>query len=141
MRYSVESYAFPPGADPEAAKVDARKALKAGFVQTADAAAAKNGLLLEVMAAQTLRACETRNLLARRPEIDFLLRLAGTTQISRAIQQVGSKRGRGFILVVASPDKVSYKAKTPAKRLTAHALSPAESERVEIAALLNALRA
>ncbi len=141
MRYVVASYLFPAGADSEAAKEKARRALNAGFAQASDTSAARNALLLEMLAAQTLRACETKNLLARKPEVDFLLRLAGTTQIARAIGEVGSKKGKGFILVIASPERFSYEAGPSAKRLAAHALSPTESDRVEVAALLNALRA
>jgi tRNA threonylcarbamoyladenosine modification (KEOPS) complex Cgi121 subunit len=50
---------------------------------------------------QTLRAAKTGALLAMRPEVDLLLRLAGTTQIEVAIRKAGY-RARGNRLLVAT---------------------------------------
>lgn len=141
MRYPVESFRFSSKFDPEAIKVETRKSIKDGFVQTAKASAARNSLFLEMIAGQTLRATETGNLLAKKPEIDFLLRLAGTTQISRAIKEVGSNDGKGFILVIAGRAEGEMHDVRGGEKLPAETLSKAEFDRVETAALLNAIRA
>ena len=64
-----------------------------------------NAKAVEMIAAQTIRARETGALIAEKPEVDLLLRLAGTAQISEAIEKAGYKaRGRRF-LVGAGPDE------------------------------------
>jgi hypothetical protein len=54
---------------------------------------------------QTFRAAKTGALLAEKPEVDLLLRLAGTNQISVAIQRAGYRSGGTMILVAAGPPK------------------------------------
>ncbi len=124
-----------------------RKAVGAKFpgsiVQTVRADAATNGFFVEMIAAQTLRANGTENLLAKKPEVDLLLRLAGTTQISRAIEQMGAKKGKPFLLVIAGPDRgldsLSVK-ELDGSELEKRELSSDELDRIERAALLNAQR-
>jgi tRNA threonylcarbamoyladenosine modification (KEOPS) complex Cgi121 subunit len=80
------------------------------------------------------------SLLAKKPEMDFLLRLAGTTQISKAIRQQGSTKGEPFLLVVAGPREIKSSRSFEAMELPRRKLSKKELERIEGAALLNALR-
>lgn len=55
----------------------------------------------------TMAAKDTGNMLGRRPEIDLLLRLAQTTQISAAISRAGV--GAGSVVLVAAGDASSLK--------------------------------
>jgi tRNA threonylcarbamoyladenosine modification (KEOPS) complex Cgi121 subunit len=52
---------------------------------------------------QTLRAAKTGALLAAKPEVDLLLRLAGTTQIAVAIKEAGYRAKGEKLLVAAGP--------------------------------------
>jgi tRNA threonylcarbamoyladenosine modification (KEOPS) complex Cgi121 subunit len=58
---------------------------------------------VEMLAAQTLRARDTGALLAGKPEVDLLLRLAGTNQITVAIEKTGYKSKGTKMLVAAGP--------------------------------------
>jgi len=137
----ARSYAFAGKSDPEALRLRLAKKYPDSLVQTLRADAAKNGFFLEMIAAQTLRARDTANLLAKKPEIDFLLRVAGTTQIAKAIQKVGSKK-KGFLLVIADSRKTGFGlGRLGGKELPRKSLSATELRRVEEAALLNAARA
>jgi len=59
------------------------------------------GQTIRMIAQQTLRAMKTGALLAAKPEVDLLLRLAGTTQIALAIEEAGYK-ARGTMVLVAA---------------------------------------
>ena len=126
----------------------ARKFVEAKFpgliVQAVRADAATNGFFVEMIVAQTLRANGTQNLLAKKPEVDLLLRLAGTTQISRAIEQMGAKKGKPFLLVIAGSGGglVSLSVRElGGSELEKRELSSDELDRIEQAALLNAQKA
>ena len=54
---------------------------------------------------QTLRAARTGALLAAKPEVDLLLRLAGTTQIAVAIKEAGYRAKGEKLLVAAGPSE------------------------------------
>lgn len=54
---------------------------------------------------QTLRAARTGALLAAKPEVDLLLRLAGTTQIAVAIKEAGYRAKGKKLLVAAGPSE------------------------------------
>jgi hypothetical protein len=60
-----------------------------------------NARAVGMIGAQTLRALETGALIATKPEVDLLLRLAGTAQISEAIEKSGY-RARGTRFLVAA---------------------------------------
>jgi tRNA threonylcarbamoyladenosine modification (KEOPS) complex Cgi121 subunit len=140
-RSSVRIYAFEGGADPVAARVAFEKANAGALIQTFDMAAASNGFFVQMIAAQTLRAALSGGLLAKKPEMDFLLRLAGTSQISEAISRVGTKRGEPFGLVVAAASPgITDKPPLRCRALPRLALTEAELGRVEKAALLGARR-
>ena len=100
-----------------------------------------NGFFVELLAAQTLQAESSGGLLAKKPEIDFLLRLAGTTQISRAIKETGAKPGDKFVLVVAGRNNVRAAPGIDWKELPRVELTDSELEKIEEAALLNAEKA
>ncbi|HYB06625.1 MAG TPA: KEOPS complex subunit Cgi121 [Nitrososphaerales archaeon] len=110
------------------------------MVQAARAGTVKNEFLVEMLAAQTLQAEASGSLLAKKPEIDFLLRLAGTTQISRAIREHGAREGSPFILVVAGHSEQKGLAELEGMELPRRTLAASELGRVERAALLNAQR-
>ena len=143
METKVISVIVEEEADPDSVKKTVQAKIRGSIVQTVRADAATNGFFVEMIAAQTLSANGTQNMLAKKPEIDLLLRLAGTTQISRAIEQIGAKKGKPFLLIIAGPE--SALAGLSAKELGGlelrkRKLSPDELEGIEQAALLNALK-
>ena len=82
----------------------------------------------------------SKSLLAKKAEVDFLLRLAGTTQISKAIKEKGAKAGEPFLLVVASRSALGRFRKSDGEELPRAPLTTEELERIEAAALLDATR-
>jgi len=73
------------------------------MIQVFGAGSAPNAAAVEMVAAQTLTAVKSGATLAERPELDLLLRLAGTRQIGEAFKRVGYKSdGRRLFLVAAS---------------------------------------
>ena len=144
MEAKVVSVIIRREADPDSVRKIVKAKFPGSIVQAVRADAATNGFFVEMIAAQTLRANGTQNLLAKKPEVDLLLRLAGTTQISRAIEQLGAKKGKPFLLVIAGPDAglASLRAEgLGGLELEKRELSSDELDRIEQAALLNALKA
>lgn len=94
-----------------------------------------------MIAAQTLQAESSGSLLAKKREIDFVLRMDGTTQISRAIKNQGVQAGAPFIVVIASRSPAKGVRHFKGTELPKKELTVAELNRVEKAALLNAKRA
>lgn len=111
------------------------------LVQAAKAGSVDNEFLVEMLVAQTLQAEASGSLLARKPEIDLLLRLAGTTQISRALREQGAKEGASFLLIAASRAEVKGPLELAKSELPRHPLTEPELDRVERGALLSAQRA
>ncbi len=112
-----------------------------GFlVQVTKAGRSQNEVFLEMLAAQTLYAETTGSLLAKKPEIDFLLRMAGTTQISAAIKEAGARRGESFVVLAAGQSEVGSIPELAGRELPRRDLSRKELVRIERAALLNARR-
>ena len=129
------------GADPGSVRKIVEARLPGSIVQVVRADAATNGFFVEMIAAQTLRANGTQSLLAKKPEVDLLLRLAGTNQISRAIEQMGAKKGKPFLLVIAGHGRglAGLSAEElGGSELEKRELSSDELDRIEQAALLNA---
>ena len=130
--------------DPDAVRKALAAAAPRSVVQAFRAKGPCNAFYLEMIAAQTLRAVGTPNLLARKPEVDLLLRLAGTTQISRAIAEVGARKGQPFIVTMAGPTTTGSRLslrRIGGTRLKRSKLTPGELDRIEAAALLNVSRA
>ena len=140
MKVFAKAYVYEGSASPDEAKKEFASLNPGSIVQTGSAESAKNEFFVEMLAAQTLRAGSVGGLLAKKPEMDFLLRLAGTTQISRAIKQYGSTKGVPFLLVVAGPREIRESRSFKAMELPRRKLSKKELDRIEGAALLSALR-
>ena len=111
------------------------------MVQVAKEGLVGNEQFAELIAAQTLQAENSKGLLAKKAEIDFLLRLAGTTQISRALKEAGARSGDQFVLVVAGRRTIKRPSGIDAKELPRLELTASERGRIERAALLNAEKA
>lgn len=144
MEPKVLSATIDRGVDPVELKRSIARKIPGALVQTVDVKAATNGAYVDMIAAQTLLADGTDCMLARKPEVDFLLRLAGTTQISRAIEEVGAKKGRPFLLVVAGSSEQLAEVDLQVhggSELTRRPLSEKELDNVEKAALLNVEKA
>ncbi len=145
MANAARCYRIDDMQDPELMKAEVLAAFPRLIAQTADPAVASNETVVEMLAAQTVQAARSGGLLARKTEVDLLLRLGGTTQISQAIQQAGAKSGRPFLLVVAGEEEELQALESGrfalGKRLPKGELSRVELLRVEKAALLNAIRA
>jgi len=122
-----------------------RKASPKVIVQVVSASRAPNPRAVEMIAAQTLIAVRSGSTLAERPELDLLLRLAGTRQIGEAFKRLGYKsKGERFFLVAASEGKGAALARM-SRRLTRDRrfrevarkkLAKSDLEQVERAALL-----
>jgi tRNA threonylcarbamoyladenosine modification (KEOPS) complex Cgi121 subunit len=137
----VLSILVPKGPDPAEVRRSVEARAPGSVVQAIGAGSATNAAYVEMVAAQTFRAIGTPSLLARKPEVDLLLRIARTTQISRAIAQAGARKGGAFLLVVAGPPAevaMIGAAELGGRELPRRPLSEAELRMVEEAALLNA---
>jgi len=141
-RVETRCYAVGDETDPTTAKDVLARRHPSLLVQAVKAGTATNEFFVEMICAQTLRAQASGVLLARKPEIDLLLRLASTTQISVAIAKAGAKRGTPFLVIAAGDSRAVRAVRVPAewRRLDRFELSDAELERIERAALLNAAR-
>jgi len=126
---------------PEDIKARLAAANPGSVVQTVGAGVIRNAVLAEMLAAQTFQAASSDRLLAKRPEVDLLLRLAGTTQISKAIKEGGARVGEPFLLVVAGRSLVRGIPALKGKELPRSKLTETEHARIERAALLDAIRA
>lgn len=98
-----------------------------------------------MLVAQTIRARGNGALLAKTSEMDLLMRLAGTTQISVALGKAGAKRGERTV-IIASPGEARVDAFLRSlgfrvQRLPRRPLSTSDLDRVENAALLDAMKA
>jgi tRNA threonylcarbamoyladenosine modification (KEOPS) complex Cgi121 subunit len=87
--------------DADRALLSLRKRHPSMIIQFVRLKKVPEGRAIQMIGQQTLRAAETGALLAAKPEVDLLLRLAGTTQISVAIEESGY-RATGELLVVAA---------------------------------------
>jgi len=100
--------------------------------------------MLEMIAAQTLRAARTGNSLVEKPEIDLLLRLAGTKQIGEAFKRIGyGSKKKGLFVIAASEGRLNdlrlletKLSKFKAQQLPRRDLDEHELRSVERAALL-----
>jgi tRNA threonylcarbamoyladenosine modification (KEOPS) complex Cgi121 subunit len=100
---------------------------------------------VRMIAAQTLRAREKGSLLAAKPEVDLLLRLAGTNQITLALKAIGYKaQGRKLLVAAGAGDHLEALRKG-LERNPIYSIRKASEERddddlsaVEAAALLGA---
>jgi tRNA threonylcarbamoyladenosine modification (KEOPS) complex Cgi121 subunit len=138
LRAYARAYLCDAGSNPEEVKRKIAGSPGGWVVQTAAEGAATNEFFVEMLAAQTIQAEASGSLLAKSPEMDLLLRLAGTTQISRAIREKGSWAGKPFLLVVAGGRRPAGIRGMSRRELPRRELSKNELRRVEKAALLSA---
>ena len=141
MKASARAFRCGGGVAPREAIRRAAAANEGLLVQAVSDGSAANASFVEMVAAQTIRAQRSGSLLARRPEVDFLLRLAGTSQISKAIRENGAVDGKPFLLVVAGTERPKAMKGVECEELPRRALSAEELRRIEAAALLDAQRA
>ncbi len=140
MKIFAKAFLCSSGLEPEELKVRLAAENPGKLVQAARVAGEENEWFFEMLAAQTLGAGSSKSLLAKKPEIDFLLRLTGTTQIARAIERVGARSGEPFILVVAGDTPVRGIRALRRLELGRRELSKTELALIEKAALLSAER-
>jgi len=122
-----------------------RKRVPRVIIQVVGATRAPNPSAVEMIAAQTLTAAKSGTTLAERPELDLLLRLAGTRQIGEAFQRVGYKSNKKrFFMVAASEGSGATLARMVMrlavdkrfKEVAKKKLTKSDLEQVERAALL-----
>jgi len=136
VKIFAKAYNCRPGSDPEAAKRELSLANPGAVVQAARGGSASNELYVEMLAAQTLRAQASEGMLAKKPEIDLLLRLAGTNQIAAAIKEKGAKAGDASLLICAGRSALKSPKSLSRMELPRRGLTRAELAKVEKAALL-----
>ncbi|MGA1975185.1 MAG: KEOPS complex subunit Cgi121 [Conexivisphaerales archaeon] len=96
----VELRSFLAGEDPTRQLAELRKGAAPALVQTLDSSAVAGREHLLLTLKQSVELKGSSQLLADRVEVDFLLRVAGTRQISKAVRVAGSQPGNKSILVV-----------------------------------------
>ncbi len=125
-------------------KAEMKRLFPTLLFQLVDAKGSLNENFFRLIAKQTLTAMDGKSLLARKPEVDLILRLARTTQISQAVNRVGYKEGNRRILIAAgrSGEVRRFLASGAARgtRLASSELSERELGWVEEAAILASLR-
>jgi tRNA threonylcarbamoyladenosine modification (KEOPS) complex Cgi121 subunit len=99
-RTYVEMRLYRAGGDADAQLRAFRKAAPGASVQTLDPAAVGGRTHLLLALKQTAELKASSQLLADRAEVDFLLRVAGTKQISQAVKEAGSKPHVDSLLVL-----------------------------------------
>jgi len=139
LKVHAKAYLFSGEASPDQLKRDVTASNREAMVQ-AFRAGSRNGFFFEMLAAQTLHAASSGTLLAKKPEIDFLLRLAGTSQISVAIRSRGAHSGEPFLLVAAGNRELKGVGDLNGKELARKKLTKTELGHIEKAALLSARR-
>lgn len=116
------------------------------IVQVMGDSVTPNPAAIEMIAAQTLAAARSGSTLAERPELDLLLRLAGTKQIGQALKRSGYASAGTRLFMVAASDgggaDIGRLTKRLAKdarfsRLSKRELAAEDFARVEVAALLS----
>lgn len=137
----MKAYRCPRAESRDRAKLALASANKGALVQAARWEASDNASFLAMLAAQTFLAESSGTMLARKREMDFLLRLAGTTQISEAIREMGAKEGEDFLAVVAGGKEPRAPPGFEGERLPERQLTREEYARVEAAALLSVEKA
>jgi len=137
----ARAYVLPPGVDAVGLKSRVLNSEAGCVVQVARRSAAANELVVRMIAEQTMRSRMSGQLLARTAEMDFLLRLAGTSQIKSAIKSIGAVKGQsGLIFVLGTKSQLERLEKRNLKglqRLPSREASKADLGKVERGALLN----
>lgn len=144
MSWDIRAYSLPGDTDAKRLKERLAKDFGLLSVQVADSAQASNEAFLEMLCAQTVESKKRGTLLAKGAEMDLLLRVAGTTQISEAISRAGAKKGEPSLLIMfgdrALISRVDVSAFGKPHRLPRVEPGTEELGRIEAAAILNAGR-
>lgn len=140
MTVFARAYRFGRGESIDEVKRKLAGSNPGSLVQVAEAGSADNEALVEMLAAQTFGAEASGSMLANKPEVDLLLRLAGTTQISKAIRGHGASPGEGFLAINAGRTALAVPPGFGESELPRKALAKSELSRIERAALLSALK-
>jgi tRNA threonylcarbamoyladenosine modification (KEOPS) complex Cgi121 subunit len=144
LRFSVRCYIVPAELDAPELKKRLSGAFPSVIVQVIDSAAATNEGFIELLAWQTRGGLVSGCLLAKTPEMDLLLRISGTTQISTAIQDSGARKGTENVLIATGTEsemvRLERALSAHLERLQTKTLTTDELMRVERAAMLNAVR-
>ncbi len=96
----VEIRSYKSGDDPADQLKAFRKAARGAYVQTFDPSAVGGRMHILLALKQTDELKGSGQLLADKAEVDLLLRVAGTRQISLAVRAAGSRPGADSLLVV-----------------------------------------
>ncbi len=106
-----------------------------------------NGRMLELIGNQTITALAQESLIASKPEVDLLLRVAGTSQIEAALRTIGyGRKGKKVLLAIGDGRALAQLRRhcnlhaPGATPLGKSPLSRRDLEKVEEAALLGARR-
>jgi tRNA threonylcarbamoyladenosine modification (KEOPS) complex Cgi121 subunit len=140
-RVVVESRLLGGQLDPEEVRTRVRASNPKAMVQSFRPQKTSNSRYYELVALQTLVSQAEDCMLAKKPEIDFLLRVAGTAQIKEAILKIGARRGEPFVLVAAVERGRVRGLEGLGRALPRRKLTENELDGVERAAMLNAERA
>ncbi len=132
---------MPADGDPLDARDKLARTAPGALVQAVSEGVLNNERLAAALAAQTANAQTGGRLLAKKADVDLLLRLAGTTQISRAVSAVGARKGEPFVLVIIGRRESVRRAEEAVsgvgRRLRRRSFTKSDLERIEAAALLN----
>jgi len=101
----VEMRSYRSGDDPASQLKAFRKAARGASVQTLDLSAVGGRMHILLTLKQTEELKGSSQLLADKAEVDLLLRVAGTRQISVAVRAAGSRPGADSLLVVFGGDE------------------------------------
>jgi tRNA threonylcarbamoyladenosine modification (KEOPS) complex Cgi121 subunit len=96
----AEILSYKGGRDPTRDLKAFREAAGGAYVQTLDAAAVGGRRHLILTLKQTIESARTSQLLAEKPEVDFLLRVAGTRQIAEAVREAGARPRSDSVMVL-----------------------------------------
>ena len=144
MAFRAMCFVLGPGVDAEDLKKRTQRDFPGLLVQVANSRDLRNEALVELIAWQTRAARAAGCLLAKTPQMDMLLRIAGTTQIAKAIRNSGARKGEENLLIIAGElrelERFHIGGSVAAERLGKGRLNEGERVRLEKAAMLNALR-
>lgn len=136
---------FLRGIEPECLLLKLREKFPQLVLQLVSFEKEPNARVMELIASQTVEALESKSLLATKPEVDLVLRLAGTSQIVTALKRVGyGSRGSKILVAIGnrrSASRFQKYAKSQSRKLRPlkkSRLDNEDLERVELAALLGA---
>jgi tRNA threonylcarbamoyladenosine modification (KEOPS) complex Cgi121 subunit len=140
----IRCYKIGSEEEPQALRDSIQKISQSLLVQTVKEGVARNESLVSMLVEQTNAATSSHTLLARRREVDLLLRLGGTTQISVALRTVGATKGEPFDVILAGDrgdiESAERLCLPRGERAGKGGLGRRDLERIEKAALLNAVR-